>query len=71
MHRTRVNSYYNSGLFYYVLGNIDPRLRSTLRPIQLIAAVTNPLLQEYGFEKVLNPFICDANKLTEASTILH
>ena len=36
-------------------------------PIQLIAVVTTPHLEEYGFEKVLKPFISDANKLAEAS----
>ena len=50
-----------------MLGNIHPKLRSTLRPIQLIAVVTTPNLEEYGFEKVLKPFISDANKLAEAS----
>ena len=55
------------GLFYYVLGNIHPKLRSTLRSIQLITATTTPHLEEYGFEKVLKPFISDANKLAEAS----
>ena len=54
------------GLFYYVLGNIHPKLCSTLQPIQLKAVVT-PNLEECGFEKVLKPFISDANKLAEAS----
>ena len=54
-------------IFYYVLGNLRPKLRSTLRCIQLIAAVTYPNLQEYGFEKVLQPFIADANKLSHVS----
>lgn len=51
-----------AGLFYYTLGKLHP---STLRSIQLIAAVTTQNLNEYGFEKVLKPFIMDANKLTE------
>ncbi len=48
-----------------MLGNLHPKLRSTLRSIQMIAAVTSPNLQLYGYEKVLEPFIKDANKLTE------
>ena len=52
-------------LFYYVLGNIRPSLRSTLRTIQLIACVTHVNLQKYGFQKVLQPFIDDANSLAE------
>lgn len=55
------------GVFYYVIGNVEPRLRSSLRNIQLIACVTTPLLQKYGFEKVLRPFIDDANKLSNVS----
>ena len=50
------------------MGNIHPKHRSNLKSIQLIAVVTIPLLEEYGFEKVLHNFISDANKLTEAST---
>jgi len=52
-----------SALFYYTLGNFEPKYRSTLKTIQLIAVVTHPLLKEYGFECVLQPFIDDVNKL--------
>lgn len=57
----------NIGCFYYLLGNIEPRLRSVLRCIQLIACVTMPNLQKYGFEMVLKPFIEDANTLSKVS----
>lgn len=50
-----------------VLGNLHPKLRSTLRCIQLIAAVTYPNLTQYGFKNVLQPFIEDANKLSDVS----
>ena len=60
-----------TGLFYYIIGNIEPKLRSSLRNIQLIACVKAPLIQEYGFEKVLEPFIEDANKLSNVSTKYH
>lgn len=30
------------GQFYYILGNLEPRLRSTLKGIQLIACITPP-----------------------------
>ena len=56
-----------SALFYCTLGNILPRLRSTLKCIHLIACVMYPNLQKYGFEKVLQPFIDDVNKLTNVS----
>lgn len=52
-------------LFYYMIGNIEPKLRSSLRSIQLIACCTYPLLQKYGYEMVLKPFIEEANKLYE------
>ena len=53
-----------------MLGNIHPKYRSSLKAIQLIAVITNPLLMEYGFEKVLEPFINDVNKLTEVCTYI-
>ena len=52
-------------LFYYMLGNLQPKFRSTLRSIRMIAAVTSSNLQHYGYERVLEPFINDANKLSE------
>ncbi len=55
----------HAALFYYVLGNLHPRLRSTLRSIQMIAVVTSSNLAKYGFEKVLQPFIRDANILSK------
>ena len=53
------------GLFYYVLGNIQPKYRSTLKAIQLIAAITCPLLKEYGYEHALKPFIEDMKKMRQ------
>ena len=53
------------GMFYYALGNLPPHLRSTQRSIQLIACVTSPNIKEYGFEKVLQPFIDDINRLSK------
>ena len=50
------------GLFYYTLANLEPKYRATLRSIQLIAVVTYPLLKQYGFAGVLQPFIEDMNK---------
>lgn len=50
-------------MFYYFLGNIRPKLRSVLRCTQLIACTNTSNLDKYGFEKILEPFIRDANKL--------
>ena len=55
----------NLALFYYMLGNVNPKLRSRLKVIQLIACVTYPNLEKYGFDKVLRPFIEDVNKLSK------
>lgn len=57
------------GVFYYIIGNIKPILRSSLRNIQLIACVTVPVLQKYGFRKILQPFIEDVNKLSKVSNL--
>ena len=58
-----------TGMFYYLLGNIAPNLRSTLKGIQLIACVTTENLEKYGFDMVMTPFIKDANVLSNVSKI--
>lgn len=55
----------STAVFYYMIGNIEPKLRSSLKSIQLVACVTTPLLQKYGYEMVLKPFIHDVNQLSE------
>ena len=50
-------------MFYYMLANIPPHLRSTQRSIQLIACVTSPNIKNYGYEAILRPFIDDINRL--------
>ncbi len=60
----------HAGVFYYLLGNIEPKLRSTLKCIQLIACVTTENLEKYGFDMVLKPFIQDANILSEVSNCM-
>ncbi len=53
------------GLFYYLLGNIEPKLRSSLKCIQLIACVSTENLEKYGFDMILKPFIQEANTLSK------
>lgn len=53
------------GLFYYLIGNIEPKLRSSLKCIQLIACVSAENLEKYGFDMILKPFIQDANTLSK------
>lgn len=57
-----------TGMFYYILGNIQPQFRSSLKCIQLITCVSVPNLQKYGYDMILKPFISDANKWYE---VLH
>lgn len=52
-----------------MLGNIQPMLRSSLKCIQLIACITTPLLQKYGYHMVLKPFIRDVNQLSEVRVV--
>lgn len=59
----RLQCLYILALFYYTLANFEPKYRSTLKSIQLVAVVTQPLLKEYGFARILQPFIDDMNKL--------
>lgn len=50
-----------------MLVNFEPKYRSSLKSIQLVAVVTQPLLKEYGFARILQPFIDDMNELRKVS----
>lgn len=45
--------------------NLHPMLRSSLKAIQLIVAVTYPNLLEYGYKPILQPFIDYMNELAK------
>ena len=60
-----MQSFYNTALFYYTLGNLNPRLRADLKAIQLIAVVKHTYLKQYGLHSVLKPFIDDMNMLSK------
>ena len=61
-------SYYSYlGLFYYVLGNIHPRLRAGLQCIQLVAVVKTSHITSYGIDKVLQPFMEDVQLLEKVT----
>ena len=57
-----------AAVFYYLFGNIEPKIGSPLRSIQLIACVTTPILEKYGYDLVLKPFIQDVNILSKVCT---
>ena len=54
---------YNLGLFYYTLGNISPKHRSSLDAIQLVSVVKHSIIVDYGIDKILEPFIEDIKAL--------
>ena len=54
-------------MFYYILGNIRPELRSTYKAIQLIACVSSKNIRNYGFNAILSPFIDEVNRLSTVS----
>lgn len=61
----------HAALFYYLLGNIEPKLRSSLKCIQLIACVSTENLEKYGFDMILKPFIQEANSLSKVCILAH
>jgi hypothetical protein len=50
-------------LYYYSLGNIDPRFRSKLCAIRLVAIVKARDVAKYGHGKILTPIVNDLEKL--------
>jgi hypothetical protein len=52
-----------AGLFYYMLGNIDPKYRSRTESIQLLTIVRTTLINKYGINKILEPLIEKLNLL--------
>ena len=58
---------YIVGLFYYTLGNIDPKLRSAVHTIQLLMVVRFTLVEKYGMNKILKPFVDDICHLESVS----
>ena len=51
------------GVVLFTLGNIHPKYRSTLCTIQLVLATTCPVIENYGIDIILKPFIDDLKVL--------
>ena len=51
------------GIILFMLGNIPPKFRSSLRAIHLVACAVHPIIVEHGIDNVLEPFIEDLNIL--------
>ncbi len=58
------------GIFYYILGNIHPRLRSGSNIIQLLTVVRTTFITKYWMDEILCPFVKDIQKL-ESVNIMH
>ena len=58
------------GIVFYTLGNIDPIYRSQFRLINLAIIATVPIIEKYGLNKVLEPFISDLNTLSTKGIIV-
>ena len=58
------------GCLYYTLGNLDPKLRSSLKNIHLLCIVKHEIITKYGIEEILKPVIDDILKLESVSTPL-
>ena len=56
---------YHTALFYYTLGNIPPKYRSTKQSIQLFAVAKSSVLQKYGADAILTTFMDGIKSLEE------
>ena len=50
----------------FSLGNVHPKLRLSLKAMYLVAIATVPVIENYGIDRILQPFVRDINKLTES-----
>ena len=50
-------------MFYYQLGNLSPKFKSSLSSIYLISIAKSSVIQKYGPDKILEPFMADIKDL--------
>lgn len=58
---------FTTAIFYFMLGNIDPKYRSSLHSIQLVAVLCTELLHRYSINEILEPFMRSINQLESVS----
>ena len=51
------------GAFYFLLGNVHPKYRSTYKMIQLAALCKVQYINKYSLDLVLKPIVEDIKKL--------
>lgn len=56
------------GIFYYMLGNIRPRYRSSLKCIQLLCVLKASYIQKLGINVVLQPFMEELKLLEQVGS---
>ena len=59
------------GVFYYTLGNLHPKLRSTLQSIILLTVVETKLILKYGVDVILEPFVEAVASMEKVYTLTH
>ena len=55
----------STGAFYFILGNVQPKLRQRLHNIQLLALVKSKVVNEHGMNKILEHILKDIKKLEQ------
>ena len=58
-------------MFYWMLLNIRPAYRSTLRSIQLLAVANARDIRKYGIDSVLAPAVADLKALATDVSMLY
>ena len=61
--------YLYAGMFYYTITNIDPILRSRLHAIMLLAVANSEVINTYGIDEILKPFVEEVMELESVSLI--
>lgn len=59
------------GCYYYTIGNISPMYRSSLKAIFILYLVENPILVDYGHDKILEPAVKDIKQLENVNIVIN
>lgn len=59
------------GVFYYTLGNIDPKHCSQLKAMQLLAVAKRPVIKKYGCNEILRTFMTQLDQLEQVRFIIY
>ncbi len=56
------------GIFYFLLGNLPPWMRSKINSVQLVMLVKKTLIDKYTMQSVLKPIVEDLKKLVSCDS---